>query len=151
MFTDFGASDATSSSKGCRQHNYIPKQVVLWKEGRNNTLDNYSDELWTTETISSGWYTCTFVVLKNQCYIMFYLSLVTCFSHTKSYLCTKVFVYIDNVLFCVSSISLVTPASIECSNFFGWTLILMSNKSSTCALSNFCTMIEPYIHRYLSN
>jgi len=41
MFTDFVASDATSSSKECRRHNNIPKsvkKVVLWKDGRKNTL-----------------------------------------------------------------------------------------------------------------
>jgi len=39
MFTDYVASDATSSSKGCRRHNEITKRVkkvVLWKDVRKN-------------------------------------------------------------------------------------------------------------------
>jgi len=72
---------------------------------------------------------------------MFNLSLITCFSHTLSLhqIFLKKLFYIDNIL----SINLVTSSSNEYSNLFahaydiGWTLILMSNKSSTFALVTF--------------
>ena len=65
MFTDYTrvARVDLSSTKGCRRHI-------------------------TTETELYIWYTCTFVAKKNQCLIymhaiMFYFSLITCFSQTK--------------------------------------------------------------------
>ena len=66
-----------------------------------------------------SWYSCTGVVLKNQCLIYYVLLFFdnVFFSYERVILAPKCFyvhfVYIDNVLFCVSSKSLVTPSSIE--------------------------------------
>ena len=61
---------------------------------------------------SYSWYSCTLVVLKNQCLIYYG------YPFFDNAFFSYHFVYIDNVLFCVSNISLVTPTSIEYANFF---------------------------------
>ena len=165
MLTQFVASDALSSTKVYRRHNYVyslnMKKVVLWKDGRKNALDIQRDELWTTETKSIQLihlHMCCFKepvfdILRSQLSFdnMF-------FSNTRFILAPKCvqihFVCIDNVLFCVSSISSVVILIFKRfvhAQEIGWTLILIIEQHVACALSNFCTRIEQKIHRYLSN
>ena len=94
-----------------------------------------------------SWYSCTLVVLKNQCLIYYG------YPFFDNAFFSYHFVYIDNVLFCVSNISLVTPTSIEYANFFahaeeiGWILISMSRAHAHWV--TFAHGIEQNIHRYL--
>ena len=153
MFTDFIASDAQSSTKTCRRHtNYVHPLKYEMKDDRNLTFRVMNYGLLKLKLYS--WYTCCFKepVFDILCFAFL------CFSYTKEWsLHQSVSTYMCIHWQCVSSIRLVTPSSIEYSYLFahaqeiGWTLILMSNKSSTCTQSKFCTRIDQHIHRYLSN
>jgi len=88
----------------------------------------------------------------------FMFSLIMCFSRTK-----ELSVFLDT--FCIHWHCVVLCfehklgyfiihwlIKLVCACVSDWVdLILMSNTSSTCALSNFCIQIEQNIHRYLSN
>ena len=59
------------------------KKGVIRKDDRKIALDVRVMNDWLLNLHLYSWYTCTFSVLKNQCFIMFYFSLITCFPHIK--------------------------------------------------------------------
>ena len=146
MFTDFVASDATNSSKDA--DDIIPSPKV-WKGSfcvktvvkvhLTFRVMNYGLHVLLKLNLYS-WYTCTFVVLKNQCliyyvlpifdngffslhqsvsiYILYTLTMrVLCFEHKLDY----------------SVVHWISKKRFAHAQYIGWTLILMSNKSSNDA------------------
>jgi len=104
-------------------------------------ISNY-DRLMKLDLYSWYLYICCFKDPVVGVHVLCF-ALIRCVSHPMCYACIKVCLEKGCLMICVLSKSLITPSSIDYTNYFAhaqyiWlALIFMRNKSSTCAMSNF--------------